>query len=121
LVDAEHLPTEHLPAQNLPLRERRLTDAFVAEVAAVFDGLSIDLELLFEPLSPSNSEAQFGEPSDARALATKHGIELYTWTARVEDAINSVDEFYSLIIGTEVDGIFADQPDLLVDVVSALA
>lgn len=116
LVDAEHLPNE-----NLPLGERRLTDAFVAQVAEEFNGLSIDLALLFEPLETSNSEAQFGEPSDARALANKHGIELYTWTARVEDAKFSVDEYYSLIIQTEVDGIFADQPDLLVDVVSALA
>ena len=116
LVDAEHLPNE-----NLPIGERRLTDAFVAQVAEEFNGLSIDLALLFEPLETSNSEAQFGEPSDARALANKHGIELYTWTARVEDTKFSVDEYYSLIIQTEVDGIFADQPDLLVDVVSALA
>ena len=116
LVDAEHLPTE-----NIPWGERRVTDAFVAEVAENFDGLSIDLALLFEPLETSNSVAQFGKPSDAVELAAKHGIELYTWTARAEDAKFSVDEYYSLIIGTGVDAIFADQPDLLVDVVSALA
>ena len=116
LVDAEHLPNE-----NLPIGERRLTDAFMTEIAEHFDGVSIDLALLFEPLEAANAEAQFGEPSDAVALAKKHGIEIFTWTARVEEAKYSVDEYYSLIIDTGVDAIFADQPDLLVDVVSALA
>ena len=116
LVDAEHLPNE-----VLPISERRLTDAYVGEVAAAFDGLSIDLALLFEPLGISNSEAQFGETADVVAFAAKHDIELYTWTARVEEAKYSVDEYYSLIIQTGVHGIFADQPDLLVDVVSGLA
>lgn len=116
LVDAEHLPNE-----NVPIGERRLNEAFVAEVSEEFDGLSIDLALLFEPLNDTDSEAQFGEPTDAAKWAAKHGIELYAWTARVEDAKFSVDEYYSLIIGTGVNGIFADQPDLLVDVVSALA
>ncbi len=116
LVDAEHLPNE-----NLPIAERRLTEAFVAEIAEQFDGVSIDLALLFEPLDDTNADAQFGKLTDAAAWADKHGLELYTWTARVEDAKFSVDEYYSLIIGSGVDGIFADQPDLLVDVVSALA
>lgn len=116
LVDAEHLPQEHLP-----LGERHLTDDFVAEIAGSFEGLSIDLALLFKPLESNAAEAQFGEPTDAVALAAKHGLELFTWTARAEDAKYSVDEYYSLIANTGVAGIFADQPDLLVDVVSALA
>ncbi|MEY4985730.1 MAG: hypothetical protein RLZZ359_616 [Actinomycetota bacterium] len=49
------------------------------------------------------------------------GLQIYTYTARVEEAENSFEEYYANLIYSGVDGIFADQPDLLHEVVSGLA
>jgi glycerophosphoryl diester phosphodiesterase len=35
------------------------------------------------------------------------------WTARAEDAENTIEEYYAKFILSGADGIFADQPDLL--------
>jgi len=49
------------------------------------------------------------------------GLQIYTYTARVEEAENSFEEYYANLIYSGVDGIFADQPDLLHEVVAGLA
>ena len=49
------------------------------------------------------------------------GLQIYTYTARVEDAENSFEEYYANLMYSGVDGIFADQPDLLHEVVAGLA
>ena len=40
-------------------------------------------------------------------------LPVWVYTARAEDADTSVEAYYEKIIQTGVDGIFADQPDLL--------
>lgn len=69
-------------------------------LATKFAGVSIDLDLLF------------AHP-EIVGLAHQRGLQIYAWTARAEDAVFSVEEYYYRIIETGVDGIFADQPDLL--------
>jgi len=75
------------------------------KVAANFDGISVNLRAL-----------RFHE--DIVELAHARGLKIYTYPARVERAENSVEEYYHGIVSTGVDGIFADQPDLLSNFVS---
>lgn len=49
------------------------------------------------------------------------GLPVYGFTARVEFAENSVEEYFHHLIETGVDGIFADHPDLLRQYVEGLA
>ena len=102
---------------RLPIENKNIVSALLDELAGNFDGVSVDLALLFNEVSDSNPEAQFGQPNDLVAQAHKRGLAIYAWTARAEDAKYSIEEYYSAIIETNVDGIFADQPDLLRDVV----
>jgi glycerophosphoryl diester phosphodiesterase len=74
---------------------------YLADIAENFDGLSIDRRSIRD-IWPSVVQ-------DAHDL----GLVVFTWTARAEEAENSVDEYYADFIYTGVDGIFADQPDLL--------
>lgn len=75
------------------------------KVADTFDGISVNLEAL-----------RLHE--DLVELAHARGLQVFTYTARVEQAENSVEEYYHNIVSTGVDGIFADQPDLLRNFVS---
>jgi glycerophosphoryl diester phosphodiesterase len=49
------------------------------------------------------------------------GLPVFGFTARVEFAENSVEEYFHHLIETGVDGIFADHPDLLLKYVHGLA
>jgi glycerophosphoryl diester phosphodiesterase len=69
-------------------------------LAKEVQGLSISTHLLF-------SEASWVETAHA------NGLEVWVFTARAERAENSIDEYYEKFIVSGVDGIFADQPDLL--------
>jgi glycerophosphoryl diester phosphodiesterase len=73
--------------------------ALNAKCADVFDGISFNAELLWR--------------TDLVELAKARGMKVFTWTARAEDAENTIEEYYAKFILTGVDGIFADQPDLL--------
>ena len=64
------------------------------------DGISISLDMLF------------GE-FDWVGFAHKNGKQIWAYTARAEEADTSIEAYYEKIIQTGVDGIFADQPDLL--------
>ena len=46
-------------------------------------------------------------------FANKNGKQIWVYTARAEEADTSIEAYYEKIIQTGVDGIFADQPDLL--------
>lgn len=65
-----------------------------------FDGISISLEMLFADLSWVEKTHQLGK-------------QIWVYTARAEQASTSIEEYYLKIVDTGVDGIFADQPDLL--------
>ena len=73
--------------------------ALNATAAEVFDGISFNAELVWG--------------SDLIELAHVRGLKVFVWTARAEDAENTIEEYYAKFILSGADGIFADQPDLL--------
>jgi glycerophosphoryl diester phosphodiesterase len=73
--------------------------ALNAKAAEVFDGISFNAELVWG--------------SDLIELAHARGLKVFVWTARAEDAENTIEEYYAKFILSGADGIFADQPDLL--------
>jgi glycerophosphoryl diester phosphodiesterase len=79
---------------------------FIDSVAEQVDGVSFNFVLLTEAMV---------------ARARERGLLIYTWTAKVEDAENSVEEYLMQFVDSGVDGIFADQPDLLTELISGLA
>lgn len=81
-------------------------DEFLDDVASKVDGISFNFELLTPEIV-----------SAARA----RGLLIYTWTAQVEKAEQSVEEYLMQFVNLGVDGIFADQPDLLSELVAGLA
>ena len=70
-----------------------------AKCAEVFDGISFNAEVIWG--------------SDLVELAHARGLKVFVWTARAEDAENTIEEYYAKFILSGADGIFADQPDLL--------
>jgi glycerophosphoryl diester phosphodiesterase len=73
--------------------------ALNAKAAEVFDGISFNEVLVWE--------------SDLIELAHARGLKVFVWTARAEEAENTIEEYYAKFILSGADGIFADQPDLL--------
>ena len=84
----------------LAIDDAVLDSDWLIGLAKEVQGLSISTHLLF-------SEAKWVE------LAHANGLEVWAFTARAEKAENSIDEYYEKFIVSGVDGIFADQPDLL--------
>lgn len=78
------------------------------ENAFKYDGVSLDFQLIRRR---------------PELVARIHDVGLPVWgfTARVEFAKNSVEEYLHALIETGVDGIFADHPDLLRNYVEGLA
>lgn len=72
------------------------------EAAKIFDGVSFNGEVLWG--------------TDLVAVAHARGLKVYVWTAKAEDAENSIEEHYFRYLDLGADGIFADQPDLLIEV-----
>ena len=87
---------------------------YLQRCAKDFDGISFDHNMLCEPVA-EGSTAQFGKPngwvSDARAL----GLTVYSWTAKAESAKYSIEEYFQHFVDLNVDGVFADQPDLFIN------
>ena len=97
----EELETRNIEAKYFfAIDEAKLDTEWLQELSTVADGLSISTHLL---LSADNWV-------EAAHLA---GLQIWVYTARAEQAENSIDEYYENLIVTGVDGIFADQPDLL--------
>lgn len=86
-------------AQYVFLFQEPLEDSYLQQIEPEIDGISFDIALLNH---------------DYIGLAHSWGKPAYLWTAKAEDAEYSIDEYYAKLIATEADGIFADQPDLLV-------
>ena len=91
---------------TLPAGESNLTDELLAEIAREFDGLSVAMSMVL-----SGDLVQ-------RVRAT--GLPLYAFTARAETAEGNLEKWFERLVATGVDGIFADQPDLLLKTVADL-
>jgi len=88
------------PNYFLAIDDAALDSDWLIGLAKEVQGLSISTHLLF-------SEAKWVEQAHA------NGLEVWAFTARAEKAENSIDEYFEKFIVSGVDGIFADQPDLL--------
>lgn len=99
-----------------------LTNAGLARLATTVDGVSVDKRLIL-----STDAAGTTTTTDFVERAHAAGLEVYTWTLRAENKFLAkgmrrgssardygdwLDEF-RLILGTGLDGVFADQPDLV--------
>ena len=76
------------------------------ETAKTFHGISF------------NSVLVFG--SDWLEQAKSRGLKVFIWTARAEDAENSTDEYFAKFALSGADGVFTDNPDLLLEVANGL-
>ena len=110
LVDRDHLPD----------KTRYVSDEFLQNLVGKVHGVSFDIDLLLGQ-KPAFSSADFGSPTGLTERAHALGLTVFTWTARVEQALYSVEEYFQHFIDTDADGIFADHPDLLLSYVSGRA
>lgn len=92
--------------ETLPAGRTSLEDDLLGEIASQFDGVSVAIEMLWE--------------NDFVARAKALGLTVFTYTARVETAQGEVESWFEKLVLSGVDGIFADQPDRLVQTVSRL-
>jgi glycerophosphoryl diester phosphodiesterase len=93
--------------------------AFLDNLVGKVDGVSFDVNLLFDHVDHEGNAAQFGSPNNIVQMAHDRGFMVYSWTARAEQAKFSIDEYYQHFIDLGADGIFADQPDLFRQCVDA--
>jgi len=110
LIDRDHLPG----------KTRYVSDEFLADLVGKVHGVSFDIDLLLGQ-KPAFSSADFGSPTGLVERAHALGFTVYAWTARVEQALYSVEEYLQHFIDTDADGIFADHPDLLLSYVAGRA
>lgn len=97
----------------------QLTDAGLAETAALVDGVSVDKSLLLGDTSD-------GDPADLVARAHAAGLSVFAWTLRPENRFlargrrgaggpgdwGDWRREFSAVLGTGLDGVFLDHPDL---------
>ena len=102
LLDAkQHLVAAGIAAEYfLAIDSTKMVDCNIEALAGKFDGLSIATHMLLssDPWVPT-----------CHAL----GLKVWVYTARAEKATTTIEAYYEELIQTGVDGIFADQPDLL--------
>lgn len=84
----------------LAIDSTKMVDCDLEFLASNFDGLSIATHMLLSTDTWVDS---------CHAL----GLEVWVYTARAENATTTIEAYYEELIQTGVDGIFADQPDLL--------
>ena len=102
---------------RLPDNQDRLTASYLEKIAGDFDGVSLDLPLLLEKDETETHTVSNRSIEVAKAA----GLEVYGWTLKAEDATQSVDEYFTKIALSGLDGIFVDQPDLLRSIVDGTA
>ncbi len=90
----------------LPVGFEKLTDELLDEIAANFDGLSVHYSMVLGSNLVPRTKAR--------------GLTMFTYTARIETAEGEVMDWFEKLARTGVDGIFCDQPDLMIDVVRSL-
>ena len=91
----------------LPEGFTSLTDELLDEIAETFDGLSVAISMVVG--------------SDLVSRAKARGLQMLTYTARIETAEGSWQDWFAALAATGVDGIFCDQPDLMIETVTGLA
>ena len=84
----------------LAIDSTKMVDCDLEFLAENFDGLSIATHMLLSTDSWVES---------CHSL----GLDVWVYTARAEKATTTIEAYYEELIQTGVDGIFADQPDLL--------
>ena len=89
----------------LAIDSTKIVDVDLVSLAQEFDGLSIATHMLL---------SQDAWVESCHEL----GLEVWVYTARAENATTTIEAYYEELIQTGVDGIFADQPDLLRRVLS---
>ena len=94
-------------SETLPAGRAKLDDDLLQEIAKEFDGVSVAIEMLRE----GNFVAR------AKAL----GLSVFAYTARIETAVGDVESWFEKLVQSGVDGIFADQPDRLIETVTRLS
>jgi glycerophosphoryl diester phosphodiesterase len=90
----------------LPAGDSEITDEYLSQIAAEFDGLSVAIPMVLQ--------------SDLVSRTKARSMPIYIYTARTETAEGDVSGWFERLIATGVDGIFADQPDVLRKVRDAL-
>lgn len=94
--------------ESLPKGKPNLDLELIKEVAANFDGLSVAVSMLFD--------------SDVIKICRELKLPLYAYTARTETAPEGDwKSWFQKLGATGIDGIFADQPDLMIQMVRARA
>lgn len=93
--------------ETLPSGRTSLEDDLLEEIAAEFDGVSVAIEMLGE--------------GEVVARAKALGLKAFAYTARVETAKGDVESWFEKLVQSGVDGIFADQPDRLIQTVARLS
>jgi len=88
-----------ISAKYFYLLEHGEPEDYLDEISR-FDGVSISIEMLSKNKSWVEKVHTLGK-------------QIWVYTARAESATTSIEEYYLGIVETGVDGIFADQPDLL--------
>jgi len=102
----DHLIQQGIEAKYfLAIDSTKISNCDLNEFANKYDGLSIATHML---LSKDNWVESCHEL----------GLEVWVYTARAENATTTIEAYYEELIQTGVDGIFADQPDLLRRVLS---
>lgn len=84
----------------LAIDSTKMVDCDLDFLASNFDGLSIATHMLLSTDTWVESCHELG-------------LDVWVYTARAENATTTIEAYYEELIQTGVDGIFADQPDLL--------
>jgi glycerophosphoryl diester phosphodiesterase len=102
---------------RLPAGETTLTRRYLEQITNDFNGVSLDLALLFDEDELGNYTVSNGSIE----LAKEIGLEVFGWTLKAEDATQSVDDYFAKVALAGLNGIFVDQPDLLRSIVDGTA
>lgn len=93
--------------EYLPAGFSELTDELLDEIAETFDGVSVAIPMILG--------------NDLVQRAKARGLRILCYTARLETAEGSWQEWFLRLAQSGVDGIFCDQPDLMIQTVDSLA
>ena len=102
---------------RLPDGETTLTRRYLEQITNDFNGVSLDLALLFD----EDELGSYTVSNGSIELAKEIGLEVFGWTLKAEDATQSVDDYFAKVALAGLDGIFVDQPDLLRSIVDGTA